>query len=250
MRENGKKKMRGISKVIIVLLLIAATVCFLVPVKDYVDTKSEYDDVIDEVIDDMGDENIDGHPGVNRRINWSKLLDINGDIIAWIYIPGTNIDYPVMRVDDNNSYLRRNVYGDYSRSGVLFVDSATLDPFEGLKTIIYGHNMLNGTMFSNLKNYKSETYMREHNKIYIYLPDDSRQVYDIFAFRYADMYDIQVYDANISAEELSEFYDSIADNSVVDIERNNDGNMIMLSTCVNSIGQGKRSVVYASLEES
>ena len=85
-------------------------------------------------------------PAAERNI--PKLIAANTDCIGWLSIDGTNISYPVMHTPhDPQKYLRRNFYGEYSQSGVPFLDGRC--DFQSTNLIIYGHNMKNGTMFSD-----------------------------------------------------------------------------------------------------
>lgn len=90
-------------------------------------------------------------PEVQTR-NLAPLFEKNSECIGWIYIEGTNVNYPVMHTPDNpQKYLRKNFDGEYSQSGVPFLDARC--SADGGTTIIYGHNMKNGTQFFDLKKY-------------------------------------------------------------------------------------------------
>lgn len=94
----------------------------------------------------------------------SALFAQNKDCIGWLCIPDTAIDYPVMHTPNNpQKYLRRNFYGKYSQSGVPFLDYRCI--FDSTNLIIYGHNMKNGTMFSDLKKLLNDTFLEEHRTI-------------------------------------------------------------------------------------
>ncbi|HHV39176.1 MAG TPA: class B sortase [Tepidimicrobium sp.] len=95
-----------------------------------------------------------------------KLKDINEDIMGWISIPGTNIDYPVVQGKDNDYYLDRDVYGNSSRHGSIFMDYRN-NISKDKNIIIYGHHMRDGTMFGELRNYKDETYYKRNRYIYL-----------------------------------------------------------------------------------
>lgn len=89
------------------------------------------------------------------------LLSMNSDCFGWISIAGTNINYPVMHTSNNpQKYLNRNFYGEYSQSGVPFLDSRCTEDSSNL--IVYGHNMNNGTMFADLCNYTVYSYFTQH----------------------------------------------------------------------------------------
>lgn len=91
----------------------------------------------------------------------SELISMNPDCFGWISIADTNINYPVMHTPDNpQKYLNRNFYGDYSFSGVPFLDSRC--SADSTNLIIYGHHMNNGTMFADLCNYASKAYRDAH----------------------------------------------------------------------------------------
>ena len=96
--------------------------------------------------------------------NIQALIAENADCIGWLSIDGTNISYPVMHTpSDPQKYLRRNFYGEYSQSGVLFLDGRC--NLQSTNLIIYGHNMRNGTMFSDLKKYVDRDFLNAHRTV-------------------------------------------------------------------------------------
>ena len=96
--------------------------------------------------------------------NIQALIAENADCIGWLSIDGTNISYPVMHTpSDPQKYLRRNFYGKYSQSGVPFLDGRC--DIQSTNLIIYGHNMRNGTMFSNLKRYMDGDFLNAHRTV-------------------------------------------------------------------------------------
>ena len=101
-------------------------------------------------------------PAAERNIQ--ALIAENADCIGWLSIDGTNISYPVMHTpSDPQKYLRRNFYGKYSQSGVPFLDGRC--SMNGGNFIIYGHNMKNGTMFSDLKKYLNTDFLNAHRTV-------------------------------------------------------------------------------------
>lgn len=96
--------------------------------------------------------------------NIQALITENADCIGWLSIDGTNISYPVMHTpSDPQKYLRRNFYGKYSQSGVPFLDGRC--DLQSSNLIIYGHNMRNGTMFSDLKRYVDRDFLNAHRTV-------------------------------------------------------------------------------------
>lgn len=101
-------------------------------------------------------------PAAERNIQ--ALIAENADCIGWLSIDGTNISYPVMHTpSDPQKYLRRNFYGKYSQSGVPFLDGRC--DLQSTNLIIYGHNMRNGTMFSDLKKYVDRDFLNAHRTV-------------------------------------------------------------------------------------
>ncbi len=101
-------------------------------------------------------------PAAERNI--PKLIAANTDCIGWLSIDGTNISYPVMYTpSETQKYLRRSFYGQYSQSGVPFLDGRC--SMNGGNFIIYGHNMKNGTMFSDLKKYLNTDFLNAHRTV-------------------------------------------------------------------------------------
>ena len=100
----------------------------------------------------------------------AALTSTNSDYVGWLSIPGTVINYPVMfSPSEPERYLHLDYYKQYSYSGTPFLDTRC-DPNEG-NLIIYGHNMINGTMFGSLKSYRNENYLNSHKTIFLELSD-------------------------------------------------------------------------------
>ena len=119
--------------------------------------------------------------------NLNPLFEMNSDCVGWIYIEGTNINYPVMHTPNSpQKYLRKNFNGEYSQSGVPFVDARC--SVTGGTVIIYGHNMKNGTQFSNLKKYLSTDFRNTHENIEFQTKDDVR-IYTVIDVKKTDIYD-------------------------------------------------------------
>lgn len=101
-------------------------------------------------------------PAAERNIQ--ALITENADCIGWLSIDGTSISYPVMYTpSEPQKYLRRSFYGQYSQSGVPFLDGRC--DLQSSNLIIYGHNMKNGTMFSDLKKYLNTDFLNSHRTV-------------------------------------------------------------------------------------
>lgn len=111
----------------------------------------------------------------------ASLKDKNADLAAWLTVPGTAIDYPVMlTVECPEFYLHRNFEKEYAYSGLPFADASCTPIDEVENLIVYGHNMRSGSMFSNLECYVEEDFFKENPSIVLILPEETR-TYQIFA---------------------------------------------------------------------
>lgn len=104
-------------------------------------------------------------------VDFSALKAVSEDAVLWIDIPGTGVSYPVAQAEDNDYYLRRKLNGDNSFAGTVFMDYRNDPAVADDNTILYGHNMRNGSMFGLLKKYGKEEFFLAHPEIDLYLPD-------------------------------------------------------------------------------
>ncbi|RKD34887.1 class B sortase [Lacrimispora algidixylanolytica] len=103
-------------------------------------------------------------------IQFDALKAINPDIVGWLKIEGTSIDYPIVQTDDNETYLNMDFEGKKNASGAIFLDYESEPDFSGRHNILYGHHMKNGSMFKDIIKYKEESFFKEHQDITIYTP--------------------------------------------------------------------------------
>lgn len=122
----------------------------------------------------------------SAQVDFASLRTVNPEIVAWLSIDGTNIDYPVAKHSDNDYYLHHLFNGEYNSSGCLFMDCRNPPDFSGRHTIIYGHHMDNGTMFQNLIYYKDQPFYDEHPTARLITPDGTYTV-EFFAGYVADV---------------------------------------------------------------
>lgn len=106
-------------------------------------------------------------------IDFDALQEICPDIVGWIYIEGTNINYPVAQGKDNKYYLNHLVDGTWNSSGSIFLDAECGDVFTDRHSIIYGHHMLNNSMFSALMDYKKQSFYDAH-PVALYITPERR----------------------------------------------------------------------------
>lgn len=115
-----------------------------------------------------------------REINFTELSEQNPDTVAWLEVPGTNIDYPVVTTTDNDHYLHYDFLGEKSEHGAIYMDVSCDLNFEDPVSIFYGHNMKDGTMFADLHKFSDPEFLKEHSLIKVYTPEGEMD-YRIFA---------------------------------------------------------------------
>ena len=184
-------------------------------------------------------------PVINGDVNFTELWAINPDIYAWIKIPNTAVNYPVLQSSvDDAFYLEHNIYRQYEFAGCIYSEKINSKSFTDPNTILYGHNLLNGTMFASLHNFRDPDFFANNEYIYILLPD-STLVYQIFsAYEYDDrhlMYSFNFNDKNEFAHYLE--YATNPTNSMTynirDINVTADDTIITLSTCMDAIATSR-----------
>ncbi len=188
----------------------------------------------------------------NFTVDFEALQAASPYAKGWMRISGLDVvDYPVVWYEDDDFFLNHSWDGSSSRYGAIFMEAANNSDFSDCYTIIYGHNMKNGSMFGSLKKYQDQSFYEENGgKIKLYLPGETR-TYQIFAARYADPTDQTVYMVGFTHDEtFLNYLQNIKAQSLYDtgVEVSEDDNVIMLSTCAN--GGSNRFVVHAKLIDS
>lgn len=111
-------------------------------------------------------------PVTLREIDWEGLKKRNPDVAAWIYVPGTPIDYPVMwKEADNDYYNRRDIDRTPGSWRGVYLDGDDAPDMSRLHNLFYGHHMKDGTMFTAVCDFKDEAFFREHDRLYLYTPE-------------------------------------------------------------------------------
>ena len=181
------------------------------------------------------------------HINLAALRQVNPDVVGWIRIPGMKIHYPIMRSDDNDYYLNHTWDGQSSFSGSIFLETANSVEFTDFNTIVYGHNMKNGSMFAGLHAYTTLSHWSQNP--YVYLVTDAGVLrYEIFASYDADV-DSKAYGLSFRKTQTREEFIQLAiENSDIDtglVPAATD-RILTLSTCT-GLGYQQRRVVHTYL---
>ena len=109
-------------------------------------------------------------------VDFESLREMNQECIGWIYIPDTNISYPVMQTDNNSKYLDTLPDGTKNKAGSVFMDFRNKTDFSDGNTILYGHNLQNGSMFASLRKYEKQAFFEAHRSVYYLTPDGDYKI--------------------------------------------------------------------------
>lgn len=129
--------------------------------------------------------------------DFKKLQKDNPDVYAWIYIPDTNVDYPVVQSSadkDDDFYLNHNIHKNYEFAGMIYSHRLNSKDFHDPVTVLYGHNMLNGSMFATLHKFKDSDFFEKHDKFYVYTPGHILTYSVLSAFVYNDRHILNTFD--------------------------------------------------------
>lgn len=183
------------------------------------------------------------------EVDLDALREVNPDVAGWLYIPGTEISYPILQGADNDYYLKHTWEKKWNGGGSIFLDWRCSRDFGSFNTIIYGHQMNNGTMFASLHLYEDQDFWREYPNVYA-AADGGVYRWEVFAAWEAGVTS-QVYATGFDTpEERQAFVDLCLEASQIDtgVVPGPEDRLLTLSTCTGS-GHAARWVVQARLAE-
>lgn len=266
--------MKNIYKIIAIILMLVLIVALVVwghatlveksAVEEYSSLRQSVNSISQDIkknetkLDENAKENIEETTEEKSRVNipqknldWDKLHEINKDIYAWIYIPGTSVDYPILQSEtDDTYYLEHNLDGSRGRPGCIYTESINSKLFTDYNTVIYGHNMKSGAMFKTLHNFEDSTFFDNNKYVYVYIEEEVL-VYEIFAsYTTGAEHILNTYPIDSSSamqEYVNSVYEKAKKKGCVreDIDVSGDSAIITLSTCTAS--SSERYLVQAVL---
>ena len=181
----------------------------------------------------------------DNPIHFQELQKKNKDVYAWITIPGTDVDYPVVQASadkDDNFYLDHNIEQEYEFSGMIYSQRLNRKSFNDSVTVLYGHNMLNGSMFATLHRFEDEQFFQKHDTITVYTPGHILTYRIVSAYIYDNRHILNTFDFS-QKKDLKAYFNSITNpKSMVKNVRDNlslstRDHILTLSTCTSSDSQ-------------
>ena len=185
-----------------------------------------------------------------NSITLGELMKLNKDVVGWIKIFDTHISYPVVQGKDNQEYLNKDVFGEFSFSGSIFLDYRNACDFTDSYSIIYGHHMEYGAMFGDVVEFKNDDYFQEHKTGALFLLDDTYKI-TLFACVETQEFNNKIYNPIVQGKDnLDTLLKYIKDEAVQyrDISLNHDDKIIGLSTCAEA-GTNERVVLFGRLDK-
>ena len=263
-RQNSKKpKKKG--DIVLTLALIVAVAVFCFAAYNLFHIYTEYKKGTDEYnhIEQMAvterdpestEEASDTEQGLQPPfdVDFAALQGVNPDVVGWIYIEALDgISYPVVQGEDNEEYLHTTYENNYNFAGTIFIDYENSRDFSDCNTLVYGHNMKNGSMFGRLKNFSEDQTTYEKSKYFwIFTPEKDYRYEIISAYTTgvnSDTYTL----FKGPGDEFQEYLDTIKGYSEIetdDTELTIKDRIVTLSTCTGN--DATRYVVQGRLADS
>lgn len=183
-----------------------------------------------------------------ENLDLEALREVNPDVVGWILIPDTVVNYPLMQGTDNDYYLKRTWDKKRNDVGSIFLEHQSSADLTDFNTIVYGHNMINGSMFASLREYGEQDYWEEHPYVYI-RSDQGVYRYEIFS-SYLAKVESNTYGLEFPSEgSRIRFLDNAIQDSAIQtgLEPEPTDRILTLSTC-SGAGYTTRWVVHARLK--
>lgn len=182
-----------------------------------------------------------------NNLNFNELRETNSDVVAWITVDGTNVNYPVVQTADNDYYLKHDILKNYRSSGWVFMDFRNELDLSDDNTIFYGHNLLNRTSFGSLQTLFTDKWFNNSNHYIVIATPDIKNVYEVFSVYTIDPEVYYLQNNFYTDEEYQKFLDTLKSRSKYNfnVDLNINDRIITLSTCTDdNLG---RKVIHAKL---
>lgn len=241
----GKGLVRTVDSIVNLAVLFAVIVLFAYGCYGLWDTNHIYENAGSVKYEAYKPTDKDG------ALSFEELREKNGDVLGWLTVYGTEIDYPLLQGEDNQKYLHTDAEGEYSYSGSLFLDFRNSKGFEDYNTIIHGHHMEKNMMFGDIADFEDQEFFNSHpyGKLYYGGKDHGLE---FFAYLHINAYDTQTYDPGVKGkksqlEYLKHLYEGAV--HVRDVGLKPEDRIVLLSTCASSATDGRTVLVGRITEE-
>lgn len=233
----ARRLLRVLNETLNMLLLSAVLLLFLYGCYGLWDSHKVY-----EAADK---EQYEVYKPTQNQPSFEELESKNPDVLGWLSVYGTGIDYPLVQGADNDAYLNTSVTGEYALSGSIFLDCKNQRDFSDFNSIIYGHHMEKGTMFGDIGKFVEPEFFEEHRYGSIYYAGENHGI-EFFAALSVDAYDTGVYrPAVVGMEAQQEYLDGVWTKAVQkrELDITTEDRLVLLSTCDSRSTSGRHILV-------
>ena len=206
MRRIVLKLLSGIYGWIIATFVLASVAYASYSIWDNAQIYQSAENVQDKIREMKPDEEGEDGP------TFDELRALNGDVIGWITLDGTNIDYPILKGETNLTYMNKDVYGNFSLAGSIFMDVRNTSDFSDNYTLIYGHNMDEDLMFGDLTLYKDKEFFEENTTATLMTPKETKD-YTVAAVLSTSAGTDEIFDPDTWKDNLDGFGEYVKENS-------------------------------------
>lgn len=246
--KKRKFKVKNILLILFVVVFLFSTTKIILFLFDSHNNKKETKELIQDVINIEIEEEKEVF-----KIDFEKLLSINNDTIGWIRFNQDKVNNPIVHTSDNSYYLKRSFEKKSNQAGAIFMDYRNTS-FNDKNVVLFGHAMLDDTMFGSLQDiFKNDFFdTKENNYIQIYNKDNELLTYQIFSYYIIEKEEYYITTSFKSDSDFNKFIDTITKRSYkkFDVEVFTNDNILTLSTCSGTGGTSKRKVVHAKRVEN
>lgn len=239
MSRKEKRKANKIKIIIsiIQLIFIVILIYSLINIFLWYKSNKANKQVMEELSQTIETVKEDGEDDKKYKINFEELKSKNFDTVAWLKVENTNIEFPVVKANDNSYYLTHNFNKELNSAGWIFADYKNKFNGKDKNIVIYGHNMRDNSMFGSLKNViKEEWYNNENNKYIILATENEYSIYEVFSVYQIKKEDYYIKTDFNSDKEFEEFLQKVKERSIKDfnIDISKENSILTLSTCANN----------------
>lgn len=235
--DTNKRKKSNIGIYILIIFFICNIVLSGRKIYDWMKDTANNNKILDEISDKITVDYTKKDDDKDKySIDFKKLKEQNSDMIGWLKVNGTEIEYPVVKSSDNKDYLTQNFNKEYNSAGWIFADYRNKMDGTDRNTIIYGHNIRDGSMFGTLKNILTESwYKNEENRKIIFFTESEKNIYEVFSVYRIEKEEYYI-QTSFMKDTYKQFLDTIKSRSINNFNVNvtEEDKVLTLSTCDNN----------------
>lgn len=229
--------------ILLVILALLAGWMIFVPILEYRQGEELYQSIVDDYVlegisEDESKQSILDQMGISP--NFDALKELNPEVVGWIYLPDTDINYPVTQTDNNDYYLSHLVDGTSNKNGTIFVDHQNSADFSDENTVLYGHHMKSGAMFASIMKYQGQSYYEKHPRGYIITENHAYLVEFFSGFTVradSEVYALTFSDSETHTSWIKQCFESSDFSCDIGLKEND--KTVTLSTCAYSFEEAR-----------